>query len=144
MNNLSNKEIDKFIEQNLEEIDNELKLEYDIRDQAEYLARMLAINPVVKAVVADKTFALTMKRVKLYNNKQIIILVAEDVAKKEIYGNRYSPAIYQAEFNDEFTIEENCQTLLSAFIGKASGNFKIETLEEDEGTVKVAREKDLK
>ena len=86
---------------------------------------------------------LTMKMFKLHNGQQVIILIAEDTMKKQIYGNKYYPAQLTAEYNDEFTIEENCQTLVSAFIGKITGNFKIETLE-DEGTVKVAREVDMK
>lgn len=133
----------EFIEQGLKEIDAEIKEEYDIRDQAEYIARMLALNPVVKTTVGDKVYVLTMKMVKLYNNKQVILLAAEDEMKKQVYGNRYSPALFQAEFNDNFTLEENCQTLVSAFVGKVTGNFKIEELE-DEGTVRVAREKDVK
>lgn len=140
---INDNKINEFIQEGLKEIDKEVQQEYDIRDQAEYLARMLALNPVVKANVMDRTYVLAMKMVKLHTGEQIIILVAEDELKKQLYGNKYSPAILQAEFNDEFTIEENCQTLLSAFIGKVTGNFKIETLE-DEGTVKVAREVDMK
>lgn len=143
MNNINDNKINDFINQGLKEIDKEVKQEYDIRDQAEYLARMLAINPVVKATVMDRVYVLAMKMVKLHTGEQVIILVAEDELKKQMYGNKYSPAILQAEFNDNFTLEENCQTLLSAFIGKVTGNFKIETLE-DEGTVKIAREKDFK
>ena len=60
-----------------------------------------------------------------------------------MYGNTYAPALYTAEFNDMYTLEENSQTLLSAFIGHVTGNMKIETLEEDDGVAKVAREKDM-
>ena len=139
---INNKKLDQFIEDGIKEIDSEIKKEDNIRDQAEYLARMLAINPVIKANIDEKVYVLTMKMVKDNTGRQLIILVAEDEAKKTIYGNKYTPALLTAEFNDYFTLEENCQTLLSAFIGKVTGNFKIEELE-DEGTVKVAREVDM-
>ena len=139
---INNKKLDQFIEDGIKEIDSEIKKEDNIRDQAEYLARMLAINPVIKANIDEKVYVLTMKMVKDNTGRQLIILVAEDEAKKTIYGNKYTPALLTAEFNDYFTLEENCQTLLSAFIGKVTGNFKIEELE-DEGTVKVAREVDI-
>ena len=138
----NDKKLDQFIEDGIKEIDSEIKKEDNIRDQAEYLARMLAINPVIKANVDDKVYVLTMRMVKDNTGRQLIMLVAEDEAKKMIYGNKYTPALLTAEFNDYFTLEENCQTLLSAFIGKVTGNFKIEELE-DEGTVKVAREVDI-
>lgn len=141
---MNDKKLDQFIEDGIKEIDSEIKAEESIRDQAEYLARMLAINPVIKANVDNKIYVLTMRMVKDPNTgKELILLAAEDEAKKMIYGNKYSPALLTAERNDHFTLEENCQTLLSAFIGKVTGNFKIEVLE-DEGNVKVAREVDMK
>lgn len=134
--------IDQIIEDGLKQIDSEIQQEDDIRDQAEYLARQLAFTPMLKVSVADNVYVLAMRMVKDYKNRQIILLAAEDELKKKLYGDKYSPALYSAEFNDLFTLEENCQTLVSAFLGKVTGNFKIETLE-DEGTVKVAREKDM-
>lgn len=134
--------IDQIIEDGLKQIDNEIQQEDDIRDQAEYIARQLAFTPMLKVSVADTIYVLAMRMVKDYQNRQIILLAVEDELKKKIYGDKYSPALYSAEFNDLFTLEENCQTLVSAFLGKVTGNFKIETLE-DEGTVKVAREKDM-
>ena len=137
-----NDKIDQIIEDGVKQIDSEIQQEDDIRDQAEYLARQLAFTPMLKVSVADNVYVLAMRMVKDYKNRQIILLAAEDELKKKIYGDKYSPALYSAEFNDLFTLEENCQTLVSAFLGKVTGNFKIETLE-DEGTVKVAREKDM-
>ena len=134
--------LDEIINDGIKEIDNEIKQEDDIREQGEYIARMLAVNPVVKVSVADKIYVLTMRMVKDNQGRQIILLAAEDSIKKQIYGNKYSPALYSAEYNDYFTLEENCQTLVSTFLGHVTGNTKIETLE-DEGTYKVAREKDM-
>lgn len=134
--------LDEIINDGIKEIDNEIKQEDDIREQGEYIARMLAINPVVKVSVADKIYVLTMRMVKDNQGRQIILLAAEDSIKKQIYGNKYSPALYSAEYNDYFTLEENCQTLVSTFLGHVTGNMKIETLE-DEGTYKIAREKDM-
>ena len=140
---MNDKKLDQFIEDGIKEIDSEIKAEDEIRDQAEYLARMLAVTPVIKANINERIYVLTMRMVKDSTGRQIIMLAAEDEAKKLVYGNKYSPALLTAEFNDYFTLEENCQTLLSAFIGKVTGNFKIEVLE-DEGSVKVAREVDIK
>ena len=140
---MNDKKLDQFIEDGIKEIDSEIKAEDDIRDQAEYLARMLAVTPVIKANINERIYVLTMRMVKDSTGRQIIMLAAEDESKKLVNGNNYSPALLTAEFNDYFTLEENCQTLLSAFIGKVTGNFKIEVLE-DEGSVKVAREVDIK
>lgn len=134
--------IDQLIEDGLKQIDTEIQQEDDIRERAEYLARQLAFTPMLKVPINDVVYVLAMKMVKDYQGRQIILLAVEDELKKKLYGDKYSPALYSAEFNDFFTLEENCQTLVSAFLGKVTGNFKIETLE-DEGTVKVAREKNM-
>lgn len=140
---MNNKKIDDLIQDGIKQIDGELKAEDDIREQAEYIARMLAINPVAKVCIDEKVYVLTMRMIKEHTGRQLILLAAEDEMKKQLYGNRYTPALITGEFNDEFTLEENCQTVISAFIGKVTGNFKIEVLE-DEDTFKVAREKDMK
>lgn len=134
--------IDQLIEDGLKQIDNEVRQEDDIREHAEYIARQLAFTPTLKVQAADRIYILSMRMVKDYQGRQIILLAAEDELNKKIYGDKYSPALYTAEFNDFYTLEENCQTLVSTFLGKVTGNFKIETLE-DEGTVKIAREKDM-
>lgn len=137
--------IDQLIEDGIKEIDTEIKKDDDIREFAEYLARNLAQTPVLRVNVANKVFILSMRMVKLADgsNKTQILLAAADEVKQKLYGNTYTPALYTAEFNDMYTLEENCQTLLSAFIGHVTGNMKIETLEEDDGVAKVAREKDM-
>lgn len=134
--------LDQLIQDGIKEIDNEINQEIDIREQGEYIARMLAINPVVKVTVTDKVFVLTMRMVKDNTNRKIILLAAENEIKKKLFGNKYTPALYSAEYNDYFTLEENCQTLVSTFLGHVTGNMKIETLG-DEETYKVAREKDM-
>ena len=74
--------IDQYIEDGLKQIDNEIKQEDDIREQAEYIARQLAFSPTLKVTVADKVYVLAMKMVKDYKQRQIILLAVEDELKK--------------------------------------------------------------
>lgn len=139
---MNHEKINQMIEDGLKQINSEIKQEDDIRDQAEYIARQLAFNSKLRITVADTVYVLAMRMVKDYQQRQLILLAVEDELKKKLYGDKYSPALYTAEFNDLFTLEENCQTLISTFLGKVTGNIKIEELE-DEGIVRVAREKDM-
>ena len=90
---MNDKKLDQFIEDGIKEIDSEIKAEDDIRDQAEYLARMLAVTPVIKANINERIYVLTMRMVKDSTGRQIIMLAAEDEAKKLVYGNKYSSAL---------------------------------------------------
>ena len=119
-----------------------MQQEEDIRDRAEYLARQLALTPSIKITLNDTIYILAMKMVKEYTGRQVILLAVADELKQKLYGDKYAPALYSAEYNDLFTLEENCQTLVSTFLAKVTGNLKVETLE-DEGVAKIAREKDM-
>ena len=61
---MNDRQIDQYINDGIKAIDNEIKAEDDIRDQGEYIARMLAINPVVKVPAMDTVYVLTMRMVK--------------------------------------------------------------------------------
>lgn len=134
--------LEQLIEDGLKQIDAEIQQEEDIRDRAEYLARQLALTPSIKITLNDTIYILAMKMVKEYTGRQVILLAVADELKQKLYGDKYAPALYSAEYNDLFTLEENCQTLVSTFLAKVTGNLKVETLE-DEGVAKIAREKDM-
>lgn len=134
--------IDNYINDEIAKLDAELKAEDDIRDFAEYIARNLAFSSSLGVTVGDRTYMLSMRRVKLKDgsNKQEILLAAADIEKQKAYGNRYYPALYTAEYNDNFTLEENCQTLISSFLAHVTGNLKVETLDDEEEVVKIIKE----
>lgn len=140
--------IDNYINDEIKKIDSEIQAEEDIRDFAEYIARNLAFSSSLGVKVKDDVYILSMKRVQLPNsNKQEILLAAANEAKQKMYSNRYMPALYTAEYNDNFTLEENCQTLISSFLAHVTGNLKVETLDEDndeENTYKFVKEQDIK
>ena len=135
--------LDQIIEDGLKSIENEIKQEDDLREHGEYIARMLAMTPIQRVCVANTVYVLSMRMVKHPSGQTLILLAAENEFLKKIHGDHYSPALYTAEYNDMFSLEENCQTLVSTFLGKVTGKMKIEELQ-DEGSVKVAREKDFK
>lgn len=139
---MNKEKLEQLIEDGLKQIDAEIQEEEDIRERAEYLARQLALSTSIKITLNDVIYILAMKMVKDYKGRQIILLAVADELKQKLYGNKYAPALYSAEFNDGFTLEENCQTLVSTFLAKVTGTLKVETLE-DEGVAKVVREKDM-
>lgn len=156
---------DKFIQEGLKEIDEEVKSEDAIKDQAEYITSLLNANPVVRVEYAGDTFTLSAKQTKkpekimtnegnktlgiapTYKTIQtdVIVLVAINERKrKEAYltNKAYiAPATYTGYYNDEFTYHENLIAVVEAFLRHVIGEIKIES--EDDGIAKVVREKDM-
>ena len=156
---------DKFIQEGLKEIDEEVKSEDEIKEQAEYITSLLNQNPVVRVEYAGSTYTLSAKQTKkpekiethpgnkslgippTYKTIQtdVIVLVAiNENRRREAYlANRayIAPATYTGYYNDEFTYQENLIAVVEAFLRHVIGELKIE--EEDDGIAKIAREKDF-
>lgn len=156
---------DKFIEDGLKAIDEEVKSEDEIKEQADYITSLLEANPVVRVEYAGCTYTLSAKQTKKpekivtqpgnktlgiapqYKTVQtdVIVLVAiNENRRKEAYltNKAYiAPATYTGYFNDEFTYRENLTAVVEAFLRHVVGEFKIEAT--DDGIAKIAREKDM-
>jgi hypothetical protein len=156
---------DKFIQEGLKEIDEEIKSEDEIKEQAEYITSLLNQNPVVRVEYAGSTYTLSAKQTKKpekimthQGNKSlgieptykithtdVIVLVAinENRRRQAYLSNKayIAPATYTGFYNDEFTYQENLIAVVEAFLRHVIGEIKIEA--EDDGIAKIAREKDF-
>ena len=59
------------------------------------------------------------------------MLMASNVSKSKLMGNKYFPATFTADIEPEIPIEEIQKTLIATFIAHVSGRLSVET---DEGT----------
>lgn len=134
--NYSNKE-KSFIDESIKSIDQEIQQEYEIREQAEYLSKQLQSNKSVRVPYNDTMYSLALGvRADMYNQKHIILLVSDETKQKEAANNRITPKLYtpkmvKGEYNDEFTYEENINTVVSAWLADLQGKLIIEQLDED-------------
>lgn len=141
---MQNNDTNKFIEEGLKEIDREVQQEEDIDQRAEHLVLLLEKNPKVKVEYNDDVYDVALKTSRNIKGQQVIILMAASHKKmrEALLTNRpyKNPNIYAGEYNDEFSYGENVRVVVKAFLGHVTGNFKVETLE-DEGSVKVVKER---
>ncbi len=118
--------IDQYIQDQLNEIDKEVNRDQDIRDRAAYLYEQLQKSPVYRDTIENTTYDIAMK---MRGNK--IMLMASNVAKSKLMGNRYFPYTFTADYDPEVSLEETQKTLIATFIAHVSGRLAIET---EEGT----------
>ncbi len=118
--------IDQYIQDQLNEIDKEVNRDQDIRDRAAYIYEQLQKYPVYRDTIENTTYDIAMKA---RGNK--VMLMASNVAKSKLMGNKYFPATFTADIEPEIPIEEIQKTLIATFIAHVSGRLAIET---DEGT----------
>lgn len=143
----------KIIEESFKEMDKELSQQEEIKQRASELSKKLSISKVVKYSFANDIFTMSRKRKTLpqktasgkFENIDYIILVVAShrgQTRAKIQNKPYSPAIYKAEYNDEFTLEENMTAVVESFLLHRIGEIKINS--QDDGIAKIAREKDMK
>lgn len=141
---MSNLDYDKLLNEGLSEIDKEVQMEDDIDKRADHLANLLQKNPKVKVEYNDDVYDVALRLTRNTRQEQLIMLMAashKKMREARLMNRAYkNPNIYTGEYNDEFTLEENIRVVVKAFLGHVTGNFKVETLE-DEGDVTVIKER---
>ena len=134
-----NKE-DKFIQEGLDQIDAELKRDDAVRQQADEIAQRLVKSPKDRIFFNGKTFTLSL----MHQQGKIILLFLSDstMTKAKIACKPPIPGRIVGEYNDEFSEHENLVAVVEAFLLNELGEIKISS--QDEGSVRVAREKDFR
>jgi hypothetical protein len=137
-------DIDKIIKDGLGEIDKEIQQEDDIDKRAAHLAKLLEKNRRVKVEYNDDVYDVSMRTTKNTLGEQLIIVMAASHKKMQqayLMNKQYqNPNIYTGVYNDEYTVEENINTVVKTFLGHVTGNFKVEALA-DEGDVTIIKER---
>ena len=137
------KDIDKIIKDGLKEIDKEVKQEGDIREEAKYITKQLLENPKITIIYENEFADNEEDKYEEYElgvryNSAKITLVALSKTKQRLVNEynktAFKPKIYTPMTliadKDDFTYEQVINTLVSAFLAKLRGEFKIEVLEE--------------
>lgn len=129
--------IDKYIQDELNAIDNDLAEDLEIREKAKYISKQLLANPTV--LVEDEE----VWEVGVRHNSTKIVLIASSKDKvKELkkYNQTalvpkvYTPLYIEAEMNQDYEFDEILEGVVTAFLSKIKGKFRVEVL--DEGTEK--------
>lgn len=115
-------DLNKYIEEEFKKIDDEVNKDKDIREKAAYIYEQLKVHPVYRETVNGVEYELAMK---MKGNK--IVLIARNVAKAKIMGNKLIPYMFSADYDPEISIEDTYKTIISTFIAHVSGRLAIET-----------------
>ena len=131
---------DKFLQQGLKEIDDEIKRDNDVKQQADEIAQRLIKNPKERIFFNGKVFNLALS----YQKDKIILLFLSDstVTRAKIANKPPIPGRIVGEFNYEFSEHQNLVAVVEAFLLNELGEIRVSS--EDEDTVRVAREKDIR
>lgn len=117
--------VDKYIQDQLSEIDKEVNRDQDIRDRAAYIYEQLKSHPIYRDAFDGVDYELAMK---MRGNK--IMLMASNVSKRKIMGNKYFPYTFSADYDPDIPLDETYKTIIATFIAHISGRLTVET---DEG-----------
>lgn len=144
MYNDINENINDYVNGQLDAIDKDFSEDEEIRKEAEHISRQLLSNPKVTVMYDNQMATCDEERYEEYelgmrNSASKIILVAlsktkqkaiEDYNKTAFKPKIYTPMMLTAEVDKDFTYDQTVSTLVSAFLCKLRGKFKVEILED--------------
>lgn len=89
-----------------------------------------AKNHRCKAIINNEKFLLSyMPYINPKDNKRMICILSVNIAHYKISLGNYRPAKIEAEFDDNFTEEENLQRVIESYIRHVTGLIKPEEIE---------------
>lgn len=114
---------DEIIKQGLQEIDNELKVNQEIKEQAADIAKVLVKNQKDKIHFNNKTFTLSLT---YKANKIVLLFMSDSLMRKSMIANKPPiPGQIVGDYNDEFSEFENLVAVVEAFLLNEIGELKI-------------------
>lgn len=114
--------IDKYIEEEFSKIDKEVEEENNIREYSSQIRKQLENSRTVIVKYNNTEYELGF-----IHEDNTMMLIRKDIAKEKIAGNKYRPFIVTGEFNNDLSLEQNYETVISAFLGHISGKMIIES-----------------
>lgn len=122
---MNEEELKKIEQELLKQIDNEVDLDKQISEQAQEIATSLSVQGVARTTIDGSPFAISYEK----KGKEIR-MVAADVAKFQLVGEKYRPYTITAELDNRFSFKENLIATCEAFIRHLLGEVRPEPLEE--------------
>ena len=133
---MNDKDIDKFIQDGLNEIDEEIKTDEEIRDRARFLTRDLLQGRNVKATgfPDGSTWTIGMRQRQFFDKEGVahstVVLMCYNDARFKIHGPMYKPMLLEAEIDENYDLEQATEAAVTMFVAKQFGKMIVEQLED--------------
>lgn len=133
---IQNQDIDKIIQDGLDEIDQETKTDEEIRERARFLTRDLLQGRNVKASGFPDGSTWTIgSRLRKYTGtdgieRQSVVLMCYNEARFKLHGPMYKPMLLEAEIDADYDIEQAIEAAVTMFVAKQFGKLIVEQLED--------------
>ena len=133
---MNDKDLDKFIQDGLDEIDQEIKTDEEIRDRARFLTRDLLQGHNVKATgfPDGSTWTIGMRTREFYDKEgnihHTVVLMCYNDARFKIHGPMYRPLLLEAEMDENYDLEQATEAAVTMFVAKQFDKMIVEQLED--------------
>lgn len=108
-------------------IDNEQKLEEMVIDMSKEIAAKLVFSDKTTAEIDGVNYMFSYKNIQQGKQRGIRMIVA-NMIQYQIVGDNYIPYIVNAEIDNDFTLKENLESIIEAFIRHVLDMVKVEEI----------------
>lgn len=112
----------------MKSLDEEEKKEILIKEKSDNIAKNLLKFKKARVIIDEKPYSFVYSIIEKNNKKSLCILAINENKFKLAYG-KYIPAKIEAEYNNDFSEEENISKMIESYIRHITGLIKPEELE---------------
>lgn len=125
---MDNNKLDQIKQDLINNIDNEISLDNDIKIMTDEISSQLYLQKNCKYEVNNRQFS--FRYIINYDTKQLIMIVA-DINKYKIMNEKYSPYMISADIEQNMSEIECIKVAVEGFVRHIYGAVKPEMLEEE-------------
>lgn len=126
---MDERELQNIENELLNNIDEEVKTDNEIKNAAEEIAATLILSGSTKYSFNDIAYSF---RYICNNQTKTITVIAANINKYKIAGNKYKPFIINATLDESYSELQCATSAVEAFIRHVTGTMKPEYIEEGE------------
>lgn len=133
---LSDKDLDKIIQEGLDEIDQETKTDEEIRERARFLTRdlMQGHNVKTSGFPDGSVWTIGSRTRKFFDKDGVehhtVVLLCYNDARLKIHGPMYKPMMLEAEIDENYDMEQALEAAVTMFVAKQFGKMIVEQLDD--------------
>lgn len=111
---MDDKQLKKIQDEIMGSLNADDKADEEIKNLSEEIAAKLTLEQKTKVFIEEREYTFAYKMIE--GKKRMIIMFVADTVKYNIVGNKYAPYTVKAEIDNDFTMRENLQSVVEAFI----------------------------
>lgn len=126
MNILKEEELQRIQDEIMRGLNKEQQMEDMVKELSGEIAAKLTLNPKTHAEIEGMEYMFAFRQITIGGKKPGIFMTVANINKYKIVQEKYKPYTVTAEIDNSFTLRENLQAVVEAYLRHILDMVKVE------------------